>query len=687
MTTRHAEPRGELREVAVSPRRSRAALERTERTTPSRVVIERVEPQIDGGRFAIKRCVGEPVVVTADVFADGHDQVSAALRFRPGNEEAWSETPMVPRGNDVWEASFTIASQQTWFYSVIAWIDAFRTWRHGFAKKLEAGRVERIDRLVGAELVDQAAGRATKEDARLLRSWAARLRDDRADRAAALDPALEAVVARFPDRRNAARIDVDLRVDVDRERARYSSWYELFPRSTSPVPGRHGTLQDCIARLPYVAEMGFDVLYLAPIHPIGRAHRKGRNNNPQGTPDDVGSPWAIGGPEGGHKAIHPQLGTLDDFHELVGRAGDLGIEVAMDYALQCSPDHPYVAEHPQWFRRRPDGTIQYAENPPKKYEDIYPIDFETEDWRALWEELKSILIFWIGHGVRIFRVDNPHTKPFAFWKWAIEEVRRDHPDVLFLSEAFTRPKVMYRLAKLGFTQSYTYFAWRNTKYEIVRYFTELNGPPLCEYFRPNLWPNTPDILTEPLQYGGRATFLARVTLAATLGASYGIYGPAFELLEREPRQPGSEEYLNAEKYEVRAWDLERADSLRPYLARLNRIRRDNPALQTDRGLKFQPVDNDQIVAFTKVAPDGSNLVLVVVNLDPHHVQSGWVELRLAELGLPEASPYQAHDLLTDAHYFWSGPRNFVRLDPSNLPAHVLRLRRKVRTERDFDYFL
>jgi starch synthase (maltosyl-transferring) len=432
--------------------------------------------------------------------------------------------------------------------------------------------------------------------------------------------------------------------------------------------------------------MGFDVLYLPPIHPIGRTHRKGRNNNPVAHGGEVGSPWAIGGDEGGHKAVHPDLGTLDDFRSLVATARSLGIDVAMDYALQCSPDHPYVKEHPQWFRWRPDGTVQYAENPPKKYQDIYPILFECDDWRALWDELKSILLFWIEQGVRVFRVDNPHTKPFRFWEWAIAEVRRDHPDVIFLAEAFTRPKVMYRLAKLGFSQSYTYFAWRNSKAELTEYFTELTQTPVREFFRPNLWPNTPDILTEALQYGGRPTFMSRVTLAATLGASYGIYGPAFELGEHVAVQHGSEEYLDSEKYEVRSWDRDRPGSLAPYLARLNRIRREHPALQGDHRLRFHEVDNEQILVFSKSTADLSDVLLVVVNLDPHHMQSGWVTLPLADLGLPTDAPYQAHDLLTDEHYFWGGPRNYVQLDPHQGPAHVLHLLPRVHREQDFDNF-
>jgi len=433
--------------------------------------------------------------------------------------------------------------------------------------------------------------------------------------------------------------------------------------------------------------MGFDVLYLPPIHPIGKTHRKGRNNSAVCAPDDVGSPWAIGSPEGGHKAVHPSLGTVQDFRRLVAKAKEQGLEIALDIAFQCSPDHPYVREHRNWFRERPDGSVQYAENPPKKYEDIFPFDFETGAWRELWEELKSILEFWIGTGVRIFRVDNPHTKPYAFWEWLIGEIQKVHPDVLFLSEAFTRPKVMYRLAKVGFTQSYTYFAWRNSKRELTEYFTELARPPVRDFLRPNLWPNTPDILTEPLQYGGRPVFMARLVLAATLGASYGIYGPAFERCESRAIAPGKEEYLDSEKYQIRHWEIDREDSLSEFIGRVNRIRRENPALQSDDRLAFHPVDNDQLIAYSKATPDLSNIVLTVVNLDPHHTQSGWIDLPLERLGLDPAVPFQGHDLLGGGRYLWHGRRIYLELRPRETPAHILRLRRKVRTERDFDYFL
>jgi starch synthase (maltosyl-transferring) len=433
--------------------------------------------------------------------------------------------------------------------------------------------------------------------------------------------------------------------------------------------------------------MGFDVLYLPPIHPIGTSFRKGKNNSVSAEPTDVGSPWAIGAKEGGHKSIHPQLGTLTDFQELVAKAKEHGLEIALDIALQCTPDHPYVKEHPEWFRKRPDGSIQYAENPPKKYQDIYPIDFESEDWKTLWRELKSVLIFWCDQGVRIFRVDNPHTKAFPFWEWVIVEVKKKYPDVIFLAEAFTRPKVMYRLAKLGFSQSYTYFAWRNTKAELTQYFTEITQTEIAEYFRANLWPNTPDILTEYLQFGGRPAFVARLVLAATLGANYGIYGPAFELCENVARQPGSEEYLDSEKYELKHWDFAKRDSLKEIIALVNRIRGDNRALHSDRSLRFHQVDNSELICFSKQTDDLTNVIVVVVNLDPHHSQSGWVELEAKSLGLQPQQPYQMHELLTGARYLWHGARNFVQLDPTSVPAQIFRVRHRLRREQDFDYFL
>jgi starch synthase (maltosyl-transferring) len=492
----------------------------------------------------------------------------------------------------------------------------------------------------------------------------------------ALSDKLTALMDKYEDRSLATTYSKELSIVVDREKARFSTWYEIFPRSCSAKAGQHGTFRDCEAWLPYIADMGFDILYVPPIHPIGRTHRKGKNNSPEAGRNDPGTPWAIGSIEGGHKSIHPQLGTLEEFKSFLARAKDYGIEIAMDIAFQCSPDHPYVREHPEWFLQRPDGTIQYAENPPKKYQDTYPLYFENDNWQKLWEELKSIFIFWIEQGIRIFRVDNPHTKPFQFWEWVIKEVKEAYPDVIFLSEAFTRPKIMYHLAKLGFTQSYTYFTWRNTKWEFSEYLTELTQTDLSEYFRPNFWTNTPDILTEYLQKGGRPAFIVRLVLAATLTASYGIYGPAFELQENKPREKGSEEYLDSEKYEIRHRDIERVDSIREFITRVNRIRRNSPALQTNLNLSFHKIDNEQMICFSKRTDDLSNIILVVVNLDPHYTQSGWVELPLSEFNLTERQPYYIVDLLNDMQYKWQGPRNYVELNPHNCPAHIFKVNRE-----------
>jgi starch synthase (maltosyl-transferring) len=502
-----------------------------------------------------------------------------------------------------------------------------------------------------------------------------------------LSDVVSQLMDRYSDRRFAVQYLHELRVSVDREKARYSTWYEMFPRSCAAKPGQHGTFKDCEEQLSHIAGMGFDTLYFPPIHPVGHTNRKGRNNSVSAGPNDPGTPWAIGTAEGGHKAIHPKLGTIEDFHRLIRKADEHGMEIALDLAFQCSPDHPYVKDHPAWFVWRPDGSIQFAENPPKKYQDIYPLNFESDDWQGLWEELKSVVMFWIEQGISVFRVDNPHTKSFYFWEWLIASVKKDHPDVIFLAEAFTRPIVMYQLAKLGFDQSYTYFAWRNTKWELTQYFTELTRSEVNEFFRPNLWPNTPDILTEYLQFGGRPAFMARLVLAATLGASYGIYGPAFELCENQPREPGSEEYLDSEKYELKHWDIDRPGNLGDFIARVNRIRRENPTLQSNSNLEFHPVDNTELICFSKHTDDLSDTVLVVVNLDPHHVHSGWIKLPLEELKLDMRQPYQVHDLLTEARYLWQGARNYVELDPAISPAHIFRLRRRMRTERDFDYYM
>jgi starch synthase (maltosyl-transferring) len=654
----------------------------------TRVVIENITPQVDNGAFPIKRVAGDTVTVEADVFADGHDAISCVLLHKREGAPEWNEAPMEPLVNDRWQGSFKVDELGRYLYTVSAWVDRFKSWSQGLAKRVEANQDVTIELIIGAEMIADAGKHAPPKEAGWHEIYAESVREGGPDGIArALSAELAKLMRRHAPRLFACTWEPAFGVVVDRERARFGAWYELFPRSTSPVSGRHGTFKDLEARLPYVASMNFDVLYLPPIHPIGRSFRKGPNNSMTAGPDDPGSPWAIGATEGGHKAIHPKLGTLEDFRHLVRSAAQHGLEVALDIAFQCSPDHPYITEHPEWFRKRPDGTIQYAENPPKKYQDIYPFDFETDQWRELWEELRSVVQFWVDQGVRIFRVDNPHTKSLAFWEWLITEIKRDCPEAIFLAEAFTRPKVMHRLAKAGFAQSYNYFPWRNTKWEITQYLTELTQTEVREFFGPNLWPNTPDILPEYLQYGGRPAHMVRFILAATLGPSYGIYGPAFELCENRPLAPGREEYLDSEKYEIRTWDLDQPDSLRDLIGQVNQIRRENPAFRANHHLRFHEVDNEQIIAYSKSSEDGSNEVLVVVNLDPHYKHSGFITLPLEELGLDPRQPYQAHDLLTDARYLWTGARNYVELDPQIVPAHIFVIRRKVRTEHDFDYYL
>jgi starch synthase (maltosyl-transferring) len=678
--------------VQAAPTRSKAQVVPTAFSADDgrkRAVIENVTPQVDCGRFPVKRVINDRVSVEADVFTDGHDAVRCAVRYRHESDAEWHEMEMSPLVNDRWCGAFITRELGRYRYSVIAWTDRLLTWRRDLVRRQDPQDVL-IALRVGAQLLDAAAHRASGDDTAML-TRAARLLQDADDpvvgRTLALDETLSSVADRYPDRSFATRFDRELEVIVDPPLARFSAWYEFFPRSAARAPGRHGTFKDCEAMLPYVADLGFDIVYFPPIHPVGRTRRKGANNALAAGPNDVGSPWAIGAHEGGHKSIHPDLGTLEDFKRLVARANDLGIEVALDIAFQCAPDHPYVAQHPEWFRWRPDNTVQYAENPPKKYQDIYPFDFETDAWRPLQDELTSIVLYWLQHGVKVFRVDNPHTKPYPLWERLIATVKQQEPRAIFLAEAFTRPKVMHRLAKLGFSQSYTYFTWRNTKRELQQYFTELTCDASREYFRPNVWPNTPDILPEYLQYGGRAAFMTRLLLAATLSTNYGIYGPAFELMEHEAREPGSEEYRDSEKYQLRHWDLERPDSLRHFIKRVNQLRRELAALQTDWSVKFLPIDNEQLLAYARTAPELTDIVVVVANLDPHNVHTGWLELPLADFGLSPEHPYRMQDLLGGGSYLWQGSRNFVRLDPNGAVGHVFKVAKRVRTEREFDYFL
>ena len=666
-----------------------------------RVIVEGVSPEVDGGRYPAKRVVGDTVLAECDLVADGHDALAGRVLFRLAGAGAWQVAPLAPLGNDRWRASFVAGCIGVWELTFEGWVDAFTTWRTGTKKKRAAEQDIAVELLIGARLLEAGAARAKEEhpvghhDARqpgvaaLLEDAAGVTRDALRDIDERFSAATSDLVVRAmdgtPDLANATRYDRVLRIVVDPELARFSAWYELFPRSCGE-PGKHGTLADVEKRLDYVAGMGFDVLYLPPIHPIGRAFRKGPNNTLTASADDPGSPWAIGSPDGGHKAIHPQFGTLEDFDHLVSAARAHKLEIALDIAFQVSPDHPYVKEHPDWFVQRPDGTIQYAENPPKKYQDVYPFDFECQDWRALWTELCDVFDFWIGHGVRIFRVDNPHTKALRFWEWCITEIKGRHPEVLFLAEAFTRPKLMYALAKGGFSQSYTYFTWRNTKPEFEELVRQMTRSPVSEFYRPNFWPNTPDILPEHLQHGGLPTFLLRLALAATLSSNFGIYGPAFELMEHVAR-PGSEEYVDNEKFQLRTWDLEDPRSLRDAIALINRVRRANPALQQTNRVAFHKTDNEALMAYSKRTDDFANVVLAVANLDPRHKHAGWVDLDLAELGVRPGETFQVHDVFSDARYLWTGARNFVELDPTLFPVSLFVVRRKVRSEHDFEYFL
>jgi starch synthase (maltosyl-transferring) len=659
----------DLQTKSVKPRgRKKPAPQTTTSSAPDpavrrRVVVEAVHPEVDCGRFPIKRTVGEDVVVSADVHADGHDVVVAVLLHRRAGAAAWQETPMESLGNDRWRGRFVVDSLGEYEYTVEAWIDRFETWRDELSKKFGAGQDVSSELLEGAAIVgraDDAAGAALGDA-----SVAAERRV-----ADALSESLREAMRSRPDRRLSTHYDRVLRVAVERERARFGAWYEMFPRSAGTDPSRSATFDEAAARLPYVASMGFDVLYLPPIHPIGRSFRKGPNNSLHAGPADPGSPWAIGSDEGGHDAVEPGLGTLADFDRFVEAARRQGLEIALDLAYQASPDHPYVREHPEWFRHRPDGTIKYAENPPKKYQDIYPFNFDSEAWQSLWRELKRIIEFWIAHGVKIFRVDNPHTKPYRFWEWALGDIRRDHPETIFLSEAFTRPKVMRYLAKSGFSQSYTYFTWRNTSAELTEYFTELTQTDVREYMRPNLFANTPDILHEYLQSGGRPAFQIRFILAATLGASYGIYS-GFELAENVPVRPGSEEYLDSEKYQIRPRNFDHPHSMAELIRRVNAIRHAHPALQRDRGLRFHQTDNPQLLSYSKRSVDGTDLLLMVVNLDPRHMQHGFVRLPLSDWGLTPDATVEMRDLLWNERYFWRGEWNYVRLDPDGRAAHLL----------------
>jgi starch synthase (maltosyl-transferring) len=644
------------------------------------VVIENVDPAVDCGRYPAKREQGTTVEVSADIFKEGHDVLVAFLRYRESGQREWRESPMRLVDNDRWAGTFPLEANARYELTIEALADPFRSWRADLDKRVAAGQDVTSELLEGAALVEAAAARAADgqagdRDAATLRAYGARLRGD--DRAGAVsvasDDALSVLMDSHLDRGDATWCDRPFEIVADRERARFAAWYEFFPRSAGEN-GRHGTFKDAERQLERAAAMGFDVVYLPPIHPIGRAFRKGRNNALVGGPDDPGSPWAIGGSEGGHTAVHPDLGTLEDFDRFVARARELGLEVALDFAIQASPDHPWVREHPEWFFHRPDGSIKYAENPPKKYQDVYPLNFQGDDPTPLWEEMRRTVEFWIGHGVRTFRVDNPHTKPVKFWEWLIRAVQARFPDVIFLAEAFTRPKMMKALAKSGFTQSYTYFTWRNDKRELIEYLEEITRPPVADYFRGNLWPNTPDILHETLQRGGPPAFRMRLVLAATLSSLYGIYS-GYELAENTPFAPGSEEYLFSEKYEIKPRDWDAPGNLADLITRVNRIRREHRALQLYTNLRFYPSDDANVLWYGKMTPAGDDVIFVAVNLDPSARHATMVDVPLPELGLSPEGPYRMRELLSDATYEWQGPRGYVDLDPVVTPAQIFWLTR------------
>ncbi|HEU4994230.1 MAG TPA: alpha-1,4-glucan--maltose-1-phosphate maltosyltransferase [Gemmatimonadaceae bacterium] len=660
----------------------------SDRRSPTRgiahLTIECVTPELDCGRYPVKRILGDVVHVGADIFKEGHDFLAAHVVVRAPGSAAWPVPLRHDFNVDRWFAEFRVEQIGRWHFTIEAWTDAWETWREAFRKKIDAGQEGETELVEAAQLIRTAARRAKRGPDRASLAQTARIfetqpketpREDLVRRA--LDPELASLMRAYFLPKDVTRYSRELPIVVDRERAQFSAWYELFPRSTDPS-GRHGTFKTSIEALPRIEDLGFDVLYLPPIHPIGRTFRKGKNNSLTPEPDDVGSPWAIGNEQGGHDAIDPELGTIQDFECLVDAAKKHNMEIALDYALQCSPDHPWVKEHPDWFHKRPDGTIAYAENPPKKYQDIYPLNFWCADRHALWEACRDIVLHWVDHGVKVFRVDNPHTKPFEFWEWLIEDVQLEHPDVIFFSEAFTRPKRMKSLGKLGFTMSYTYFTWKNTSWELREYLTELTTPPMTEYFRGNLFVNTPDILTDYLVRGGRPAFRIRLVLAATLSPLYGMYS-GYELIENIPVREGSEEYQDSEKYQIRTRDWDAPGNINADVKLLNHVRRGTPALRRSANLSFHHSENDQILFYRKSghrsAGGADPDILVAVNLDPFNTQATMVHVPIADMGIAPDEQYVVHDLITGARYTWQGSRNFVRLDPGDQVAHVLRVDR------------
>ena len=639
---------------------------------PSSIQIEDVAPSIDCGRYPVKREAGDIVAVSADLFREGHDLIAAVVQYRQNGEEVWHETPMRRGDNDRWHGEFQATVLGPAELAILAYPDRIETWRDELTKKVGAGLEVSSELLEGFQIVEETYSRASDPDAEAMKTIVDQARAASEQRKAAqlmLGDELREMVRSNANREGAATLDQPLLVYVDRVAARFAAWYEIFPRSSGTREGESATFRDVIAQLPRIREMGFDVLYFTPIHPIGTTKRKGRNNTLIAEPGDPGVPYAIGSEQGGHDAIEPGLGTFEDFDQMVSAAAMHGLEIALDLALQASPDHPWVREHPEWFFVRPDGTIKYAENPPKKYEDIYPLNFGSDDWKALWNEVYRVVMVWVNHGVRTFRVDNPHTKPTAFWEWLIAKVHETHPDVIFLSEAFTRPKVMKALAKAGFAQSYTYFTWRNFKQELVEYAQELTQTEMKEFFRGNFFTNTHDILPMVLQQGGRPAFQARVVLAATLSSVYGIYS-GYELCENTP-VPGKEEYLHSEKYEYKVWDWDRPGNISEYIARLNAARREHPALQEYDNLQFFEVQNENLIGYVKSTPDNSDIVLVMVNLDPFEAHDAWFNVPTRALGIADDQQYIARELFSDQAFSWTGSWQHLRLDPLENPAMIL----------------
>ncbi len=640
----------------------------------NRIVIEGVYPELDGGRYPVKRIVGETFEVWADIFCDGHDILGAAIKYKEEDKGAWQRAPMRFVDNDRWSGCFELTRNCRYVYTIEAWTDTFESWRRDTTKKRDAGVDIDLELVEGVDHLRKAQAAATGDDAAALNQLLADL--DRSTGAGARAQLLMADHAAAAMRRCGERADLttyyrELEIVVDRRAARFAAWYEMFPRSQGTVANKGATFDDCVKRLPEVRDMGFDVLYFVPIHPIGRVNRKGANNALKAKPDEPGSPYAIGAKEGGHTAVHPELGTLDDFRRLVAAAKDNGLEVALDFAIQCAPDHPWVAEHKDWFKYRPDGTIKYAENPPKKYQDIVNIDFYGPEREAVWTALRDVVLFWVDNGVKTFRVDNPHTKPVPFWEWMIREVQTAHPDVIFLAEAFTRPKMLKVLAKAGFTQSYSYFTWRNFKQEIVEYLTELTQTECREYLQPNFFANTPDILPPILQRGGRPAFQMRLVLAATLSSVYGLYS-GYELCENAAI-PNTEEYADSEKYQYKVWDWNRPGNIKDYVAALNRARRENPALQEFQNLRFYAASSDSVLFYGKMTADRANMVFVAVNLDPFEAHDATIEFPLHEMGLGAEDAFEAEDLLSGERHLWRGAHQQLRLDPAQNPAALYRV--------------